>query len=342
VTPDPIPTIQVSGSHREVGRQIGEATAAAVVSRAGLVTDAELATAERYRDITAGELPWLIDELDGVAEGAGTEPLAVFAASIEELEGAATGADSSEGRCTDMVACAPATTDGHLWVAHNNDLDPSVEADLVGIEWHVPGDPVVLTFGVGPWISVGFNSAGVGLTGNEVSPNDNRVGIPRLLQVRDMLRRPTLQDALGAALHPRRASSYNTILTHRDGTVVNVEGSATDAELSGPSAAGTLAHTNHYVEQRMLSYEADPEDTRGSDLRYRRALGWLATGNITAGRLRAALSDHTGAPDALCRHAGAGSRSKTVFWVVADMTAGRLSYGRGNPCDSEEQVYEFA
>ena len=32
----------------------------------------------------------------------------------------------------------------------------------------MPGDPVVFTIGIGPWISVGFNSAGLALTGNEV------------------------------------------------------------------------------------------------------------------------------------------------------------------------------
>ncbi len=337
MTPEPIPTIRVSGSHRDVGRQIGSATAAAVRARAGAMSAAQVAAARSYRDITVAELPWLVAELEGVAEGSGADPLTVFAASIEELESEG----DSEGRCTDMVACAPATTDGHLWVAHNNDLGPEVEDDLVAIEWHVPGDPVVLTFGIGPWISVGFNSAGLALTGNELSPNDNRIGIPRLLQVRDMVRRPTVAEAVSAALHPRRASSYNNLLSHRDGTVVNVEGSATDAELITPGEQGTLAHTNHYVAERMLHFEQDVESASGSDVRYRRALEWLAAGDITAGRLRAALSDHAGAPDALCRHVGAGNSTKTVFWVIADITAGRVTYGRGNPCDSQEQVYEF-
>jgi isopenicillin-N N-acyltransferase-like protein len=337
MTPAPIPTIRVAGSHREVGVQIGRATAASVRARAALVSAAEREAARPYREVTSAELPWLIDELDGVAEGAGADPAAVFAAGIEELSGL----DATEGRCTDMVACAPATVDGHLWVAHNNDLDPAVEDHLVAIEWHVPGDPVVLTFGVGPWISVGFNSAGLALTGNELSPNDNRIGIPRLLQVRDMVRRPTLDGAVAAALHPRRASSYNNVLSHRDGGVVNVEGSATDAELVRPGKSGTLAHTNHYVSERMLGYEGDLEYAHRSDVRYRRALEWLAAGDITAGRLRAALSDHTDAPDAVCRHVTEGNSSKTVFWVIADVTAGRLSYGRGNPCDSQEQVYEF-
>ena len=156
------------------------------------------AAARAYRDVTAESCRGWSPRLDGVAEGSGADPLAVFAASIEELESGG----SSEGRCTDMVACAPATADGHLWVAHNNDLGPEVEDDLVAIEWHVPGDPVVLTFGIGPWISVGFNSAGLALTGNELSPNDNRIGIPRLLQVRDMVRRPTVAEAVSRRAAP--------------------------------------------------------------------------------------------------------------------------------------------
>jgi hypothetical protein len=226
-------------------------------------------------------------------------------------------------------------------VAHNNDLSPEVEPDIVATEWRVPGDPVVFTIGIGPWISVGFNSAGLALTGNEVSPNDNRIGIPRLLHVRDILRRRTLDEAVEAALSPHRASSYNTILSHRDGGVVNVEGSATDAELIRPGPDGTLAHTNHYVSARMLPYEGDPEYAAGSAVRYRRALEWLAPGQITEHVLRRALQDHTGAPHSLCRHPEHGAKSKTVFWCLADVTEGTVTYGRGNPCDSHDQRYAF-
>ena len=122
--------------------------------------------------VTQAELPWLVDELDGVAESAGADPTAVFAASIEELAPVA----APVGRCSDLVAGPPATADGHLWVAHNNDLGPETEDDLVAIEWRLPGDPTLFTLGIGPWISVGFNAAGLALTGNELSPSDNRVG----------------------------------------------------------------------------------------------------------------------------------------------------------------------
>src|SRR5207248_530073 len=120
------------------------------------------------------------------------------------------------------------------------DLGADVEDDVIAIEWRVAGEPVLFTLGVGPWISVGWNDAGLSVTGNELAPGDERIGIPRLLQVRDVLTRRSLADAVDAVLHPARASSYNWVLAHRDGRAVNVEGSALDAELLEPEE-GLLA-----------------------------------------------------------------------------------------------------
>ncbi len=336
--PRPIELLRVAGSHADVGEQIGDACRDVVRQGCAELSADGLAAAEPYREITRRELPWLIEELDGVARGAGVEPLAVFAAGIEELDEPAP--EPLRG-CSDLVACENATADGRLWVAHTNDLSAASEERLIAIEWRVGDDPVLFTIGIGPWISVGFNSAGLALTGNELTPNDNRIGIPRLMQVRDILRRRTLEEAVAAALHPQRASSYNNLLSHRAGGVVSVEGSATDAELLRPGESGTLAHTNHYVSERMRAYEGDVDYAAHSDVRYRRALRWLASGNITAQHLRAALSDHSDAPDSICRHLHQGSQTKTVFWCIADVTRGEITYGRGNPCDSDDQFYVF-
>jgi hypothetical protein len=59
--------------------------------------------------------------------------------------------------------------------------------------------------------------------------------------------------------------------------------------------------------------------------------------------MRELLSDHETKPDSLCRHPEFGHPdSKTVFWCVADVTEGRITFGRGNPCDSTAQTYAFA
>jgi isopenicillin-N N-acyltransferase like protein len=328
---EPIPLLRVAGSHREVGEQIGRATAPTVRRFAAARYDAGLV--RRYRAITAEHLPWVVEELDGVAAGAGVDPHAVFAAAVEELAEAPVG-------CSDLVALGEATADGHLLVAHNNDLDAEDEDDLVAIEWRVPGEPTVFTLGNGPGISVGWNDAGLSVTGNELTPNDERVGIPRLLQMRDVLTRTTLAEAAEAVLHPARASSYNWVLAHSSGEAINVEGSATAAGETRPRG-GVLVHANHYEHPAMMRFEGrarlDDSATRSC-----RAAELLAERDrpVTVAWLRDALSDHENAPESLCRH-GDGDRVKTVFWCVADVTAGEIVYGRGNPCRSQAQSYRF-
>lgn len=385
--------LRVAGNHREVGRAIGVATAP--VLREAVAFDAalpfgrtreeQLALAARYRDATRAATGWLVDEIDGAAEGAGVDALALFAASVEEIwavrPSQAGTAEPVTGRCSDLVIGAPFTADDHLWVAHNNDLGEASEPQVVAVEWRVPGEPVVFSLGIGPWISVGWNDAGLSLTGNELTPNDERVGVPRLLMVREQLTARSLDDAVAMALRPDRASSYNTVLAHRDGRVANVEGSGGDAVVRRVGAGETLAHTNHYVEPAMLRYEGDPACARRSAVRFRRACALLADaaaappGSVTPAVLRSWLSDHAGAPDSLCRHPGersaaaateaagadpaarsaddspagspaealAGSAVKTVFWTIADVTAGSILYGLGNPCAGDEpQRFAFA
>jgi isopenicillin-N N-acyltransferase like protein len=332
-TPRPIPLLRVAGSHRAVGAQIGLAAADVIRRATAAPLDTELV--ERYRAVTVEHLPWVVEELDGAAGAAGLEPLAVFAASVEELEGA-----PAPTGCTDLVATGAVTGDAHLLVGHNNDLAAEDEDDVVAIEWRVPGEPVVLTLGIGPWASVGWNDAGLSVTGNELTPGDERVGIPRLLQMRDVLTRRSLAEALEVVLHPARASSYNWVLAHASGEVANVEGSASNAAVTEP-AEGVLAHANHYAHPRMQRYERSPRAAR-SRARACRAEELLAgrNGPVTIAWLREALSDHEGAPDSLCRH-GDAEGTKTVFWCVADVTAGEITYGRGTPCRSQAQTYRF-
>ena len=332
MTPTPIPLLRAAGDHRKVGEQIGAATAAEMARMAAAPFDPELVA--RYREVTVRHLPWIVEELDGAAEGAGLDPLAVFAASVEELAPV----EAPTG-CSDLVVTGARTTDGHLLVAHTNDLYAEDEDGIVAIEWRVPDEPVVFTLGSGPWISVGWNDAGLSVTGNEVSPNDERVGIPRLLQVRDVLTRRTLGEAVDASLHPARSSAYNWVLAHREGTAANVEASATSAGIDEPQD-GFLAHTNHYARADMRGFER-PGDYASSCARLERARELAADGGFTAERLRELLADHENGENAICRHGDEPKSVKTVFWCVADVTAGKITYGRGNPCDSEAQIYTF-
>ena len=356
MTPPPIPLLKVRGGHREAGAQIGERCATTLRRAAGFEGQEipegrsrpeQLALADRYREITYAAYPWYAEEIEGAAEAADVDPRALFACAVEEIWYVPQ-ARRLKGRCTDVVAVAPASRDGHALVGHNNDMSRTYQDELVAIEWTIPGDPMAMTIGNGIWISCGWNDAGLSMTGNQLAPLDERVGIPREVQFRSMLRQPTMERAVGEALRHDRASSYNQVLVSRDGEVVNVEGSATDAELTSADGRGHLVNTNHYVGERMLRYEGDRMYAVRSARRLRRAALLLEAGcpgSITVETLRAILSDHDGAPDCLCRHPerfGGPRDPATAFWWIADVTDMRLAYGRGNPCDSIEQEYVFS
>ena len=136
------------------------------------------------------------------------------------------------------------------------------------------------------------------------------------------------------------------MLADRHGDVANIEGSATDVEISHLDEDDHLAHTNHYVSERMRPYEGDTDYAVRSDVRFCRARDLLADhpdGSVTPEVLRSILSDHENQPNEVCRHPEWGHpTSKTVFWCIADVTTGGSLFGRGNPCDSMEQEYVFA
>jgi isopenicillin-N N-acyltransferase-like protein len=334
-----IPLIRASGSHREAGKAIGEATRE-YIRRSVEGADFDHDLVLRYRGASVKHLPWVVEELEAAARAAEADPLALFADAVLELS--TFSQTKIPAHCTDVAALPALTVDEHLLVAHNNDLSAGDERDVVAIEWKVEGEPTIFTLGLGPWISVGWNEAGLSVTGNEVAPKDEGVGIPRLLQVRDVLTRTTLTEATRAILHPARASSYNWVVA-QDDVVMSIEGSATAAEAIAPAEDGTLAHTNHYVHPEMLDFEASAS-SEGSTARLQRAKELMTDSleeAVTRTRLREILSDHEGS-EPLCRHGSRPGDSQTAFWCVADVTARTVMYGRGNPCDSEAQLYAFS
>jgi isopenicillin-N N-acyltransferase-like protein len=344
----PIPLLKISGSHFEAGRQLGAATADTlhrpVSPPAGRTWDDMRRLAQPYWEMTQAVIPWLHREMEGIAAGSGLDLLDLYARATEEIWDAPPPGPprcgGGRGGCSDFAAGPPATFDGGIWLAHNNDLGPEVRERVVAVEWQVEDQPRLFTLGVGPFISIGYNAAGLALTGNEVSPNDDKIGVPRLLLVRDILAQRTAQAALAAAARPERASSYNQLISHAGGVIVNFEGSATDYELIYAQAGWTV-HTNHYCSAKMAAYERDPTETRGSCLRYERAreLMKIRPGPVTPTMLKTFLADHANAPDSLCRH---GGETETVFWAIIDLTHGAIEYGRGQPCASTSQYFRFS
>jgi isopenicillin-N N-acyltransferase-like protein len=375
---DPIPVLHVRGTHREVGRQIGEAQKHQIVKYvelAATLRDRLPAKVTWDQMIDMGRLflihsrtayPQYIDELEGIAEGAGVSLEGLFVDLCEELwERPAWRAHAGYGGpagqepapptglqvpslgtrngwpywgqtrgCTDFSARGRATVDGSTLIAHTNDLDPEVEKDLILLRVQAGDEPEFLGVSIaGLGYSAGFNAAGICMSGNWVSCNDIRPGVPRLLLVRAILAARRLGEAMNACLLRWRASNYNNVIADANGEIYSMEGSATDCEpIYTEGDVG--AHANHYVSLPMRHFETDRNDIGDSVIRYNRAIrlvrenhGWLSPELF-----RKLLTDHANYPASICRH---GPDSVTVFAMVLDLNRRTAWIGRGRPCETQ-------
>ncbi len=348
---DPIPVLTVRGTHRQVGQQIGERMQPAL-ERALQSGRSSLPPGVTWPDMQfKGRLclsysrrvyPRFVEEIEGVAEGAGLPFEELFLLACEELwEPAAWSGVGSMGSvqpqgCTDLAARGRATVDGTTLVAHTNDLAPETELDLVILRVQAGDDPEFLGVSVGGLAySAGFNAAGISVTGNAVSCSDIRPGVPRLLIVRAILAARGLGEAMDACLLGTRASNYNNVIANAHGEVYSVEGSATDCETIyiGDDDPDIMAHANHYVSPPMRRFEAQPSDIGGSILRHHRALRLLReqSGQLSPERLQRLLADHANYPASICKHEG---EAVTVFSIIIDVSRLQAWIGRGRPCQT--------
>ncbi len=333
-----IPIIEARGSHREVGRQIGRQMRPALHKlvagmRAsppqGKSWDEVLVQSAVYLEFSRPTYPQYVDELEGIAEGADLSLAELFPGLCEELWEPA----GWQRGCTDMVARGRATLDNSTLLAHTNDLAPEAEENLVILRVQAGNEPEFL--GISPGglaISAGFNAAGISLTGNEVTANDTRPGVPRLLAVRAILAARRLEEAMDACLLPQRASSYNNIIADAHGEVYSMEGSATDCEpiyIEGD----ILAHANHYLSPPMRRFEADRNDIGGSVIRDNRARRLLQDhfGKLSPELFQTLLADHANYPGSICKH---GLTTVTVFGLIIQLDQLRAWIGRGRPCQT--------
>ena len=349
----PLPVFRAKGTPRQVGDQLGtrfakEAARAVGVFRKELSWEkgATLDGAKRYgRKILPrieAFFPDFVEEMRGYAKGAGV-PFDVLMAQWSGFSPAI----GLKG-CTDVAAAPPQTADGHVLVAHNEDYGPDYEGIVVPVRVAVDGKPAFFAMSYqGLFPTMGFNEAGISLTGNAVSPNDLRPGLPQMYPPRRVLESRTLKEALESAMPEGRASSFNNIVCSKEGELYSLEGSATQFEaLYGEG--GWLVHTNHYLGEKMLPFERNPHEKFCSIVRYNRAKKLLgeALGRITPETIMKVQRDHLSRPDSICRHENPSDseadRVKTLFGSIVDLTAGRVYISGSTPCETDYRVFQLS
>lgn len=356
--PQPPPLVSVKGSHRAIGRQIGEACAEQV-RRSVANTQALIAQtyevlqltwegarlqARKYLPFAQERYPQYVEELWGLAEGAGVDFDDLMV--VNALEGVAMDA-LHLAKCTSLAVNGERSAEGHVLVAHNEDWLPDDEADVYLVHAAPDDEPpwLAMTYG-GLLPNIGFNACGIAQCCDTVYPNDVRIGIPRVIVSRAVLAARDLAEAMRAALAPKRAAGYAHLLAHESGELYVVEVSARRfALLYGEE--GHLVHTNHYLDPAMQAIEEDSDELISTRLRYHRARRLLRSAEkVDLTLLQHIQRDHLNFPNSICNHSTQGEtpleREKTICALIMDLTAKVLHLAWGNPCSNRYFTYSLA
>jgi isopenicillin-N N-acyltransferase like protein len=353
------PTIEISGTRRELGRQHGEAARSQIGDSIGYyresfkrITGLEWSEIKRQAPRWVAPidafLPDISEEIRGVAEGAGIafeEALALNARG--ELSTHNPFADEAEEGCSSYAILPPASGDGHVYCGQNWDWRCETFGTVILLRIVQPGRPtIIMQTEAGQVGRHGANSAGIALNANGLGTRWGKgIGVPQPIIRRKILESADMQTALRAVFESRQSLCTNLLITHRDGFAIDLETTPNRHGWMYPTD-GLLVHTNHFIafvpEQVAATYRPFsvnslwrlPRLTDG--LRATRAPGDPAAVRATIG---AALRDHFGYPNAVCKHGDPNAvgvdLNQTIASSIVDLTSGEYWLAPGNPCENE-------
>ncbi|MDX9991876.1 MAG: C45 family peptidase [Anaerolineales bacterium] len=354
---EPVPMVRVSGSHREVGRQIGEAfrgkithsvenarnLLAEAYETLELTWDGAKVQSRKYLPFSEERFPQYVDEIRGMAEGANVDFYDLV--TLNTMEAVTTDALHLT-RCTSMAVNETRTANGHVLAAHNEDWVPEDEDDVYIVHASLEDEPPFLAMNYGGLLpNVGFNADGIAQLIDSVYPSDSRIGIPRLVIGRAVLAARKPDAAIRWAILPHRAAGYNHLIVHESGEIYSVEVSAQQFDMLH-AHDGYMVHTNHYLAPKMHEMEKDPDSLVASRVRYYRASRLLRQEHQhTLQSLQSIQKDHVNFSNSICSHAvdreDALDREKTINALVIDLTAREMHIAWGNPCLNAYHTYHL-
>ncbi|MEV5776667.1 C45 family peptidase [Streptomyces antimycoticus] len=371
-----LPIVEISGPPAERGRQYGEAArgrigaALAYYEQAfgessGLTWDQVTARAERWLEPVRVYAPELVEEMNGIADGAGVGLLDVLALNARgeiiydqtfaRMRARADApADVTDDRevtdgCTSFAVLGEASGDGHVYCGQNWDWRAGVADTVMMLRIVQPPHPtVIMQVEAGQIGRQGANSAGVALNANGLGGRfDDAIGLPQTVIRRRVLDSESISGAVDVLCRTRGHIASNALLTCREGFALDLETTPGAHGWMYPTE-GLLVHGNHYQTtvpvQLAARYRPESSD---SLIRVPRAEAGLrrlreATAPDESRKLiHQAMSDHLGHPEGLCTHPD--TRQPEVKWWATllsscvDLTTGDYHVTPGTPCDHEYQ-----
>ncbi len=342
--PAKYPLYKARGTHRELGRQHGEQAARQIKAQVDMMFARQKLSREQFRRLAAQfqpmfdrHCPHLLEEMRGLAEGAGVAFEDAMACSIRgELSSA-----RAEG-CTAYVIGRRGSAEREILAGQNSDMgsDSIPLAYMLHLQPERKPEVLIWTFG-GMLGYHGMNSAGVAHFSNALGGGPrSQFGMPEYVYERMMLECSSLEQVMDLLRKMPLASNENFILCDGQGNIADVEATATGPEILRDQGAGYLVHTNHFLCQRYASAENFKRSLADSFPRLDRIDSLIKSryGSINVDDIKQFLSDHSGYPTSICRHDGG---MRTVASLISEPARRRMHVALGNPCQHRYVTYSM-
>ncbi|MCX6080534.1 MAG: C45 family autoproteolytic acyltransferase/hydrolase [Chloroflexi bacterium] len=359
----PFPRIQTFGAPYQRGQQYGSQAASYVqlsleayqqifVHYTGWAWEQVCQHAMLYLPAIGNFRAHLVDEMQGIADGAGVSLADIIAINVRTEILNAAFAKKATAECTSFYTTTEIDTDRHIIIGENWDWKPATARAVVLLESSPDQGPNFMTIvEAGLLAKMGMNSAGIGLATNALSTNLDvgLPGVPYHIILRSILESSSFDEAASMVQTAGRASSANYMIANRDGKVLDLEtGPGVGAEnlFLQPVGPGYV-HTNHFMCAQPPFTDVGLQQGPDSPIREERMKRLLLQGD--SGRvletIMAALGDHQNHPFGICAHPEESSpeaeQYATIASLIMDLTTRQAWLAGGNPCQAQYQHLDY-
>jgi isopenicillin-N N-acyltransferase-like protein len=302
---------------------------------AGLEREHVLVLAERYLPVIAEHTPALLEEMRGIASGAGRDLREIVAlnARTELLYG---GHLSSE--CTAVALGPQAAADGGIYLAQNWDWHVSLAGGLVLWALTLSEGRRVLTLTEAGIVGKIGTNEDLALCVNLLACDGDSLqpALPMHVILRHVLDTGTcVADARSLIAALPRSTSCNHLLADRSGAIASVEATPVGQQVL-EAEDGWLVHTNHCQGARLRACDALVRQSPETLARNQRAQTLLESLPVDQVALRTLFSDHATAPGSICRHVQPESpfveQQESVASIIFHVGQGVIDLADGPPC----------
>ncbi|KAL1741718.1 acyl-coenzyme A:6-aminopenicillanic acid acyl-transferase-domain-containing protein [Schizophyllum fasciatum] len=338
--------VNCSGSPRELGLAHGRTAASRVAScvafyRAFFERSAQLDW-ERVCEEAARFLPYLeaewapyVEEMKGLAEGAGQPFLSILALNVRTEIAYGMEKQKETDGCTALSYFG----NGAAYLAQNWDWLPAQKTNLIACNITQPDKPAIsMVTEAGIIGKIGLNERGVGVTLNAIRATGVRFdALPTHLALRAALESESGAAAVARLEAAGVAAACHITIADGSGPAVGLECSKADVvRIEHNGGPGCVVHTNHFLiphkgldDLCILWKDSVPRLDRIKVLIDQAK----AKGEVKMEDIESMLEDEDGFPTSICREVDSKKEwtSSTLFSIVMDLKSGEARVREGRP-----------